>query len=287
MSIVLTPTTAIAPVPAYAQPIIRVPMNQAFPQLGEVREFANKVCLFSHDRSQLFDVVSPRYNVMEHGRAVVAIEDALVRQFGKGAAPKLNVRTFKDGARMVATAELPIPHVKLAVGDVTALSITVRNSYDRSCGFSATGSGRRLVCTNGMSFGKAFGAVSARHITSAYDAEEENGMGDAIFDQLGVIIARMPLVKERWERWVQERITREQAETMVAGWLPAKYSEPLLDTAKWVRGQTMWDWYNSLTHMSSHLTESVQRRVQFDETISRLFYTDDEESEYVDSMAEA
>ena len=270
----------IVATPAWAKPVIRVPLNQAFPQLGEVREFKNKIALFNHDRTKLFDVVSPRYNVMEHGRAVQAMEDALFLIFGSKA-PKMSVRTFNDGARLVATAKLPIASIKmptdLKLGDVMDLGITMRNSYDRSCTFVAEGSANRLACLNGMRMSKAFGQVSSRHITSADDAEER--MGDAILDQLGNIIHRLPLVKERWERWTVEKITHDAAELMVAGWLPAKYAEPLLDEAKWGKNgeKTMWAWYNELTHMATHQTSSIQRRVEFDERIGQLFYTDDAE----------
>jgi len=277
--------------PNWAKPIVRVPMNQAFPQLGEVREFKNRVCLFSEDRSTLFDVVSPRYNVLEHGKAVRAVEEAMVRIFGKGKAPTLNVRTFKSGARLVATCKLPLPPIKidtdLKLGDVMELGVTLRNSYDRSCAFTAEGSASRLACTNGMRLSRAFGQVTARHIAGADEAED--GMGDVILDQLGNIIHRMPMVKERWERWTVEKITLQEAELMVAGWLPAKYAEPLLDEAKWGNNgeRTMWAWYNELTAMATHRTDTVQRRIQFDEMIGKLFYSPEDDVDVTDSMIEA
>ena len=54
--------------PEWMRPVVMEPLTQAFPQFEEVKEFRSKICLFSHDRSRVFDVVSPRYKLIEHGK---------------------------------------------------------------------------------------------------------------------------------------------------------------------------------------------------------------------------
>lgn len=239
-------------------------LAQAFPAMRDVKEFRNKVGLFSADRSVCYDVVSPRYQLVEHGAAIAAIQDAFAKTWGKGA-PELAVRTMANGARMVATARLPIPHLKLAKGDVTAFSMTVHNSYDRSSVFRAEMSGTRLVCTNGMQLGAACGAIRQAHVGISDGT-------DTIVDQLGRMIHRAPMVKRLWEQWADIRVSRDEARDALAKWLPAVYATPILEDDRWTKGRSAWEFYNDLTHMSSHLTKGLQRRMDFEETIAAMFY---------------
>lgn len=264
------PVTLVDAVPEWQRPVVRVPLAQAFPLLGEVKEFKNRVCLLSHDRTKCFDVVSDRYQLVEHATAVAAMQDAWVKTFGAKAMP-LNIRTTKDGARLFATAVLPIPHLVLAKGDVTEFNLNIVNSYDRSRVFSAGLGGKRLVCTNGMKLGASFGSIAQRHV-GATDADGELTDGnDSIIDSLGRLVARAPLVKRIWEQWVDTKVEREQAEAALH-WLPGMYSKPLLEAERWKRPQTVWEFYNGLTHMSSHLTKTLQRRQDFEDAIEAMFY---------------
>jgi len=149
-------------IPAWKKPVIRVPLNQAFPQMGELKEFKNKICLFSEDRSTLFDVVSPRYQLVEHAAGMELLDAAMAKRFGK-TAPSAKIRTFNGGARMSAEYRLPLPAAKVAKGDVSEILIRVRNSYDRSCSFSANLAALRLVCTNGMTTTDNWGAMRLKH----------------------------------------------------------------------------------------------------------------------------
>ena len=256
-------------IPDWQKPVIVAPLTQAFPQFQSVKEFRSKVCLFNHDRTQVFDVTSDRYQVVQHGEAVASVEKALASFFGKGAAPTFNVRSLNGGARIRAEVKLPIPDVKLAKGDVSHLTLIMRNSYDRSCSFSAKLGAFRLVCSNGMTVGETFGAIKAKHIVRV---GHELGDGqDSILDQLGEVIKRAPMVKEIWEKWADQRVIPEEAAAAI-DWLPAKYRTPLVEAPAWKRPVNAWEFYNMLTHMSTHLTGSLQRRMDFDEKISQMFY---------------
>lgn len=252
--------------PQWRKPVLRVPLSQAFPQLGEVREFKSRICLFNSNRTQLFDVVSPRYQLVEHTAAVDRVVHALETYFGTEV--EYSVRTLKGGARISAEFKLPCPPVKLRDGkDVNEITLQLRNSYDRSCVFSATLGAFRLICSNGMKIGEQFGGLSARHVGGG-DGEFAQ---DTILEDLDVMIQNAPRLRELWEEWIDTRVTQEEAVDLLEGQFPAKYLAPLLEASEYP--QSRWDLYNKLTYFSSHETKSVARQMEFDDKIANLFYT--------------
>lgn len=247
-------------VPEWRKPVIAIPLNQAFPELGEVKEFRSKVCLFNHDRTKIFDVVSDRYQVIDHGQAVDRIATGLEEYFHKPV--KCDVRSVSGGARISAKFSLPIAPIKIAKGDVSEITLVMRNSYDRGWTFSATLGAFRLICSNGMTIGETFGAIKARHVGVGED--------DDILETLDTIISRAPKLKEVWTEWADHRITYEAAMTLLEDQFPAKYLEPVLSEDRFPRSK--WDLYNDLTRFATHDTKSVNRRMEFDDKISKLFY---------------
>lgn len=271
----MTKTQAPASVvPEWRKPVVRVPLTQAFPQFDQIKEFRNRVCLFSEDRTKLYDVVSPRYQLVEHGAAIDAVEQALVKYFGKGKAPTFNVRTLNNGARLRAEVKLPLDPVRLGKQDVNELTLLMRNSYDRSAPFNATLGAFRLICSNGMKVGTTFGEITARHV-GGENADLLSDGNDTILDQLDRIITRAPLVRELWSGWAETRVDLDEATEKLDGWLPAKYAQPILEASRWTKPRSMWDFYNDLTHMSTHLTQSLNRRMEFDDRIASIFYADE------------
>lgn len=261
------------PVPEWRRPVIRETLAQAFPALGEIKEFRNKVCLFSSDRTKVYDVVSPRYQLVEHGAAVDAVTSALRRYFGESADMHMNIRTLNGGARIRGEVKLPIPPVRLGKDDVNELTLVLRNSYDRSSPFHACLGAFRLICSNGMKVGTTFGQITARHVGSAQTDLIGDG-NDTILDQLDNIVKRAPMVRQLWEQWQDTPITRDLAVQQTAGWLPAMYGDPIFEEARWgKKGQrSVWEFYNDLTYMSTHRTRSMNRRMEFDDRIAALFY---------------
>lgn len=261
------PTIQVQDVPEWQQPVIAVPLSQAFPQFDEVKEFRSRVCLFNHNRTKLFDVVSPKYQVVPHGQAIQSISDALKTYFGAAVEPQ--VRSFGQGTTISAVYKLPIEPVRLNDGkDVNEMTLLVRNSYDRSQVFSAELGAYRLICSNGAKIGESFGAIRSRHVGSGADT--------SILSQLEYMIAKAPQVREMWEQWQDTRISQEQAAAMLEGRFPDKYALPVL-MQKFPR--TKWEFYNDLTRFATHDTPSVQRRMEFDDIICSMFY--DEEAQLV------
>lgn len=252
-------------VPDWRKPIIAVPLSQHIPELAQVKEFRSKQVLLNHDRSKLFDVVSSKYRVVQHGEALDTVEQALQQYFGKGADIKGSVRAIDGGARVIAEYKLPIDPIKLAGKDVNEITITVRNSYDRSWPLDASLGAFRLICSNGMRIGETFGSMSLKHVG------QENSA--SILEHLDLIISRAPKLKEVWTEWADIRVEREEAVELLDGEFPAKYLEPIIGERA-VYPMTKWQLYNHLTRFATHDTQSLRRRVEFDEKISKLFYAD-------------
>lgn len=257
--------------PEWRRPVVCMPLTQAFPQFEQIKEFRSKVCLFNEARDRVFDVVSDRYQLVEHGRAIDMVQNAMARYFGKAGAPQFIVRSFNGGARIRGEVRLPIPEIKLGERDVSHLTLMLRNSYDRSCTFSAKLGAFRVVCSNGAVIGDVFGSITARHVGARAVTDGD----DSILDQFGEIVKRAPLVKRVWENWSDEKIDLDAATRLVAPMkLPQKYAEPIFDPQTWEKPVSKWEFYNRMTHMSTHLASSMQRRMEFDEQIAQIFYAD-------------
>lgn len=265
---------AAAATPSWRKPVIRQPLTQAFPALSEIKEFRSKICLFDADRTKVFDVVSPRYQLVEHAQAVDAVEAALAKYFGAKASDlRFNIRTLRNGAAIRGEVKLPIAPIRLGKDDVNELTLNLGNSYDRSSPFRCELGAFRLICSNGMKVGQFFGSISARHV-GGERAELGDG-NDSILDQLDNIVKRAPLVKEVWQKWQDTPLELEEAQELMGNWeLPRMYADPIFETSRWTKPRTKWQFYNDLTHMSTHLTRSMQRRLDFDDWIAKVFYED-------------
>lgn len=254
------------PLPEWKKPVIAVPLSQAFPTFDEVKEFRSKVCLFNHDRTTLFDVVSPKYQVVQHSDAIGRITSGLAEYFGTNVEP--SVRSLKQGAIISAEFKLPVDPIKIRGGrDANEITINVRNSYDRSEPFSATLGAFRLICSNGAKIGETFGSINARHVGA-------DG-SDYILNALSLMVERAPKLKDLWSEWDDTKLSYEEAVDMVDGLFPMKYLEPVLDESRFKGGRSKWDFYNDLTRFATHDTTSVRRRMQFDDIIANIFYPEE------------
>lgn len=251
--------------PEWRKPVIAVPLTQAFPALGEVKEFKSKICLFNHNRTKVFDVVSDKYKVIDHGKAMDVITDAVHNYFDDpGIEP--SVRSLQGGARVVATYKLPIAPIVVKKGDLTDLSFQLLNSYDRSTPFIVTLGALRLVCTNGMKMGTTFGSIKAKHVGSESEEERDEYLHSAI----DTMVKSVPEIRELWRQWGDTKVEFDEAVEMLAGQFPGKYLNPVLDASRFPCSK--WELYNMLTRFSSHDTKTIQRRLEFDDRIARIFY---------------
>lgn len=256
--------TQLNPIPEWQRPVIAMPLTQAFPELQEVKEFRSKICLFNHDRTRVFDVVSNRYQVIPHEQAFRQVNTALEEYFG---APVVSdVRSIGGGARIAARFKLPIKPIKLGKDDVSEITMLLRNSYDRGWTFSANLGAFRVICSNGAKVGESFGSIRARHLQSV----EENPNEIPLLEQLDVMIARAPELKQLWEEWGDTRMTFGDAQALLTDEFPKRYMDPILIEERFPK--TKWELYNELTRFSTHDTKSLQRRMEFDDKIAKLFY---------------
>lgn len=247
----------------WRKPVAVMPLGQYIPKLAQVKEFRSKQVLLSHDHTRLFDVVSSKYRVVQHAEAVDTVQSALQRYFGRGADMRASVRTIDGGARIFAEFRLPIDPIKLGSKDVNEITLTVRNSYDRSWTLDAALGAFRLVCSNGARIGESFGSVSLKHV----------GEQSATLEHLDTVISRAPMLKDVWTEWADTQVEKEEAVALLEGRFPNKYLEPIIGDQA-VYPMSKWQLYNHLTRFATHDTKSLRRRVEFDEEISRLFYSD-------------
>lgn len=258
--------------PEWRKPVIAVPLTQAFPALGEVKEFKSKICLFNYNRTKVFDVVSDKYKVIDHASVIDTLCEA-VQGYFSDTDIEPSVRSMQGGARIVATFKLPLPQIKVKKGDLTDVTLTMRNSYDRSSPFIATLGALRLACTNGMKMGTTFGSIKARHVGTA-DPEARD---EYLHGQLDKMAKSLPAIQGLWQEWDQTKVTYDDAVELLRGRFPRKYLDPVLSPEKFPRSK--WELYNDLTRFATHDTKSIQRRLEFDDAIARLFYPQEADDE--------
>lgn len=253
----------------WRQPIIVTPLKQAFPELGEVKEFRSKRLIFNHNRTRVFGVVSSRYVPVEHGPLVDTVHQLMEKTYGK---TTVNVRTLDGGGRIVANLipdELDPVNVRVPGkgDDFIKLHLRLTNSYDGLSKFRGTVGAFRQICSNGMVVGQKFGSISGKHFLSLAKLLES---GDALME----LFNRGKRLSDTWRRWASETFTFEEAVELLGENFPKKYTKSFL--AAEFFPMTKWVLYNHLTYFATHLTPSVARRVEFDEVISKLFYTTEE-----------
>lgn len=254
--------------PEWRRPIIQVPLTQAFPQLDEVKEFRSKICLFNHSRTKVFDVVSPKYQVITHGEVFDTTQRLLNEYFNVPV--QANIRSINGGARIRAEFKLPIKPISVARGDINEITLVLKNSYDRIWAFSVMLGAFRRICSNGATIGPQLGSIKGKHVIGAVE--------DVSFmDELDHMISRAPMLKDLWQEWADTIIKYDEAVEMLDGQLPNKYLEPILQKNRFPLNK--WNLYNDLTRFATHDTKSISRRVEFDEKIANIFYADFDEDE--------
>tara|TARA_R110002020_G_scaffold29922_2_gene94460 strand:+ start:843 stop:1772 length:930 start_codon:yes stop_codon:yes gene_type:complete len=121
------------------------------PIMGNFRT-DNKVCLGTS---------TEKYEIVNNGRIVEAVDEALsalnITDY------KTDMRVAADGARFYGVYDFPSVIKPIAKGDAAGMRITLRNSFDRSCGVNWQIGIKRLVCLNGMMSLVTDTSLSKRH----------------------------------------------------------------------------------------------------------------------------
>lgn len=247
------------------KPVI-MPLTQAFPEFKDVREFRSRNVIFNQDRSRLFNVVSRNYQLVDHVETVNLIESALSEAFGT--APEIHVRSFAGGARVRAEFVLSnAAPVNLGDGDLVYPRLLMFNAHDGAWRFSINLGAWRQVCSNGAIIGVRLASFSSKHLKSLGD-------GSQFAERVEEVVSKFQLLKDVWQEWKATEVQLEWARPKLVDLFPKRYTDSMLDPARWPMNK--WTFYNMLTAMSTHHTRSINRRVEFDMQIARMFYDEDE-----------
>lgn len=248
----------------WTKPVIAVPLVQAFPEFNDVKEFRSKQCLFSHDRTKLFGVVSRKYQVIDHKAAVDSTAAAIKHAYGQD--PILTVTSIAGGARMRAEFNMPwLDPIEVAPNDLVHLKVLLFNAHDSMWKFGLSIGALRQVCSNGMMIGERFGSITAKHFPAL-------AQPDLLSEKIKGLMDKSVVLKDVWKRWSNTSVTHAQATEMLTKNFPEKYLKPVLEKTRFNRSK--WELYNDLTAFATHSTKTVNRRVEFDTVISKLFYRD-------------
>lgn len=255
--------TVVEPeVEEWRRPVLNVPLRQAFPELGEVKEYANKRCIITEDRSKVFAVLPERAKIIEHGKIVDVMADVLSKEYGT---KEFKISSYGGGARVKAVFDLPrIAPVEVSKGDIITLRFELYNSYDRSWGFNIKLGALRLACTNGMVTNSFIGGISAKSL-GYFDKISE------IQHRLSALAQRASMLKEVWTLWKEISITYDQATEMFGKKFPKKFTENVLSQEF---PMTKWELYNVSTNQATHMDTSSLRRIAFDHSIASIFFKD-------------
>lgn len=254
--------------PEWAKTPIRIPLKQAFPEFESVREYRNRFCIFNSDRSQLINVVSPRYQLIPHRELLETVEEAMTEEFGECPVPK--VRSVNGSARIRAEIAIPggkpLPIRPMADGKIDKVKPHVRvlNSYDSTWPFSIGLGAYRLVCSNGMVIGQRFGGYDSKHYRGKLN-------GGEIRESIRKMIAGSSDLVDCWNQWYGDTVTYTTAEDIADTLKLGKKHRGWLYQDRFP--MTVWDLYNACTATASHEVKSFNRRVELDNAIAEIFYT--------------
>jgi hypothetical protein len=81
-------------------------------------------------------------------------------------------------------------------------------------------------------------------------------------------------VGKSWKEWAGKTVEYATVKRVMekhAAWIPKKHAEYIL-------GQkypcSLWDLYSHFTYAATHMTNSINRRIELDERVSQLFYAE-------------
>lgn len=252
---------ASAPTPIWKQPVVKRPLNQEFPDLGSVREFRNKVCLFNHDRTRIFNVVSSKYNLVEHSLLYDKVRAALGWIIPGDIECK--VLTLNHGARARFVFALPETYnQEVTEGDIIKPMLFAQNSYDGAWKLGIGLQALRVVCHNGLTVPFNRVGFSGKHFSFL-------GESHVLADRIKNLVRDFSTIMEVWRAMDELTITRGTVLELLDGRVPQKYLAVILDNPF---PATMWSAYNYATAVTSHQIPSDNRRIELSSVVSEAFF---------------
>ena len=249
--------------PVWTQPIDRMPMIQAFPLLGDSKEFAEKQVILTEDHSRLFGVLSNKATVLHHKDAVEMIDQAMTEAYGQQ--PKIDIHSYKQGAQIKARFTLPEePTVDLGGNDVSTFHVLMYNSYDRSLPFKLRVGAYRLICDNGMVIGEDIASVKGADLLDGWSPE-------GVATKIKHMMKNSMQIYDLWKHWQNLELSYLDGLEAVGTKLPKK-AIGAIEARESEFPMTIWDYYNLITAWSTHESKTERAKTSFEGTISNIFY---------------
>ena len=179
-----------------------------------------------------------------------------------------------DGGRYVVNYTLPAHEIDLGGGDVSALRLCHRNSFDGSWCFTLEVGYLRMVCTNGQ--------VSIDHFTLFKTKHTPKMSPDHGARKIAAVLNGFEKERERWTAWKKQSITDMEAFRIFAKAAKFQVDDQMslyeLLSSKnyklskamnymWSRytkheqkvlGSNEWAAYNAMTHWATHAPASTK-----------------------------
>jgi hypothetical protein len=243
-----------------------MPLTQAFPELNQVREFRSRQCIFSSDRKQVYAVTGKNYQPVPNRVLIDSVEKS-IKELDLGS-HKRNIVTVNSGARMLAEYRFPSITATPQVGDIVHFALRIANSYDLSWKLDIRLAAHQLVCKNGAVLGREFGSIATKHYKGLIDGDLK-----VLTNGLGSMLGSVSKIQKKWKSWSSIMVTAEVATAKLNAnpWVPKKHMDYIMGG---VFPCSLWELYCRFTYAATHMTASINRRVELDEQVSKLFYTE-------------
>ena len=231
---------------------------------------AGKRAIIRPDTGIALAVVGPSYKIIKHQDLVDLASEALKQQ---GRSFELKVHMTHDGARLNChfLLEELVTVGKPELGDVVALELILRNSYDGFSSVSFEVSGLRLVCKNGLRVPQVISRLRRIHTQSLEidDLQKEirqvvdffTGQAASFWNALN----RKELPREVGVEVIEQSVKSRR--------FPKKYVETIQQTWEGATARTAWELYNAFTAVITHSIspKSYERGRLLSYQVDRIF----------------
>ena len=207
-----------------------------------------------------YDIVSDKYQLIQHEEVVQTLLDACPAEFGK---PELTIELFKAGAISNIKALFPEMGDFKVNGSNIQPRVNLRNSYDRSTHLMYSWGAEELVCTNGLTAFVEKERGKFKHLTGSISKMELEGNIKTSLtqfsEQLGV-----------WDQWAEKVLGIDTIKEVIAS-LPFSENEqeslltlPLMNhggktIVELGKEATLWSVNSAATQYAKHEVKSETR----------------------------
>lgn len=210
--------------------------------------------VYRGDTGDTLAVHSDKYRLISYQQSFEAFDKALSTSGLNLDGLHVATDLTHNGARCFRQYVLPAHRVEVNKHDATALRIIMFNSYDGSTKFSGMAGGYRFVCANMSVIGTDLVSVGVKHIGSEDKDHKIELTIQRLVAQTAKAIERLEMMK----RWQFIPIDVKHIQALMHDFFP-QVTDTLVNNIitqfSIAKHETLWDFYNCLTHWSTH-TES-------------------------------